>query len=326
MRTQGLGLTFITLPLVIRAATGGQWCYDSQDPKCGPGHWKDFKATCGGDNQSPINIDRHRLLRDSNLGDILFEGYDQAPPGKWRLTNDGHTVMMILEGESIMEHINITSGGLPDKYRALQFHFHWGSLTGNGSEHTIDGHQYPMEMHIVHMNVKYKSITEAKGHPNGLAVLSFLFKASDTDNSNYNTIVAGLKNISREGDFVDLSSTFCLDNLLPDTAQLSKYYRYKGSLTTPDCSEVVIWTVFEEPILISQSQLNAFVTTVHFPAAGSTLLKMTNNFRSPQPLKNRKVYASRDATVSHSPKCSPSIHFLLPPLLALLIDRFSGPS
>uniref|UniRef100_A0A7M4FRB5 Carbonic anhydrase n=1 Tax=Crocodylus porosus TaxID=8502 RepID=A0A7M4FRB5_CROPO len=265
---------------------------------------------------SPINIDRRRLLRDSNLGDILFEGYDQAPPGKWRLTNDGHT-----GGQGCQA---CPCGGLPDKYRALQFHFHWGSLTGNGSEHTIDGHQYPMEMHIVHMNVKYKSITEAKGHPNGLAVLSFLFKASDTDNSNYNTIVAGLKNISREGDFVDLSSTFCLDNLLPDTAQLSKYYRYKGSLTTPDCSEVVIWTVFEEPILISQSQVR--VQIIHFPATGSTLLKMTNNFRSPQPLKNRKVYASRDATISHSPKCSPSIHFLLPPLLALLIDQFSGPS
>jgi len=57
----------------------------------GPSHWKELKATCGGDKQSPVNIDRHRLQRDGGLGDILFEGYDQAPPGKWRLANDGHT-------------------------------------------------------------------------------------------------------------------------------------------------------------------------------------------------------------------------------------------
>ncbi|XP_067396031.1 carbonic anhydrase 15-like isoform X2 [Emydura macquarii macquarii] len=301
------------------------WCYDSQDPKCGPGHWKDFVKACGGDSQSPINIDRHRVQRDRNLGDIVFEGYDQAPPGKWRLMNDGHTVMMSLEGESGSEHINITSGGLLDRYRALQFHFHWGNLKENGSEHTIDGQQFPMELHLVHMNYKYKTISEAKGHPNGLAVLGFFFKVSDADNSNYNTIVAGLKNVSREGDFVDLASTFCLNNLLPSVAQLSKYYRYKGSLTTPDCAEIVVWTVFEEPIPISQSQLNTFVNTVHFPATGTSLKKMTNNFRPPQPLKNRKVYASKDATISHSAKPSASL-LLFPLLLALLIDQFSGPS
>lgn len=57
----------------------------------GPSHWKELKATCGGDKQSPVNIDRRWLQRDGSLGDIIFEGYDQAPPGKWRLLNDGHT-------------------------------------------------------------------------------------------------------------------------------------------------------------------------------------------------------------------------------------------
>lgn len=60
-------------------------------PPAGPSHWKELKATCGGSKQSPVNIDRRRLQRDSGLGDIVFEGYDQAPPGKWRLVNNGHT-------------------------------------------------------------------------------------------------------------------------------------------------------------------------------------------------------------------------------------------
>ncbi|XP_074868641.1 carbonic anhydrase 15-like [Carettochelys insculpta] len=317
-------LTLLALPLVLRAASGAVWCYDSQDLKCGPGKWKDLAPGCGGDNQSPINIDRRKVQRDTNLGDIHFEGYDQAPPGKWKLMNNGHTVVMHVEGESMSEHINITSGGLTEKYRALQFHFHWGNLKGNGSEHTIDGRQFPMELHLVHMNTKYKTFKEAKGHPDGLAVLGFMFKVSNADNSNYNTIVAGLKNISHAGDFVELASTFCLYNLLPSVSQLSKYYRYHGSLTTPDCAEAVVWTLFEEPIPISQAQLNAFINTLHFSANGTAPGKMTDNFRPPQPLKNRKVYASKDAAISCSSVPSAS-HVLLLLLLAFPVFHFSVP-
>ncbi|XP_062999932.1 carbonic anhydrase 15-like isoform X2 [Elgaria multicarinata webbii] len=319
-----LWITFVTLPFVIRAGTAGPWCYDSQDLKCGPFHWKDITVSCGGENQSPINIDRRKTRRDKSLDEISFEGYDQAPPGRWRLLNDGHTVIMNLDGASTAEQINITKGGLQDKYRALQFHFHWGDLNRNGSEHTIDRRQYPMEMHLVHMNTKYKTINEAKGHPNGLAVLSFLFKVSDADNTNYNTIVAGLKNISRPDEYVELASTFSLSNLLPSMASLSKYYRYKGSLTTPSCEEVVTWTVFEEEIPISKQQLNEFVNTIYFKNVGMTTLKMTNNFRPPQPLNSRNVYASRDATVSYGSPLSSNLLFTL--LWAFGAGQFSGTS
>lgn len=55
-------------------------------------------------------------------------------------------VMLSLASELASEHITISGGGLPGRYRALQLHFHWGSLAGNGSEHTLDGHQLPMEV------------------------------------------------------------------------------------------------------------------------------------------------------------------------------------
>ncbi|XP_061865790.1 carbonic anhydrase 15 [Colius striatus] len=325
MGPRELALTFLTLPLVVRAAAGGQWCYDSQDPKCGPSHWKELKATCGGNKQSPVNIDRRWLQRDRRLGDILFEGYDQAPPGKWRLANDGHTVVLSLASESVSEHITISGGGLPGRYRALQLHFHWGSPARNGSEHTLDGHQLPMELHIVHINVKYQTLAEAKGHPNGLAVLGFFFQVSETPNTNYNTIVVGLRNVSHAGDSVDLASTFRLSTLLPDGSRLSGYYRYQGSLTTPDCSEAVIWTVFEEPVEIGRDQLQVFFSSLHFPAAGSTLLKMTNNFRPPQPLRSRKVFASRAATAS-STALAPACCQLLSPLLLLALTGLFSPA
>uniref|UniRef100_A0A8C9EXZ5 carbonic anhydrase n=1 Tax=Pavo cristatus TaxID=9049 RepID=A0A8C9EXZ5_PAVCR len=286
----------------------------------GPSHWKELKATCGGDKQSPVNIDRRWLQRDSGLGDIIFEGYDQAPPGKWRLLNDGHTVMLSLESEPGTEHIAISGGGLPGRYRALQLHFHWGSPSTNGSEHTVDGQQLPMELHIVHINIKYRTLGEAKGHPSGLAVLAagptHSLQVSEAPNSNYNTIIGGLRNISHAGQAVDLASTFRLGTLLPHVAQLSRYYRYQGSLTTPDCSEAVIWTLFEEPVGISREQVTGFLS----PAAvgwkgpsGAAPLKMTNNFRPPQPLHSRKVFSSRDATASSGcPHCPLALLLLLP--------------
>ena len=44
-----------------------------------------------------------------------------------------------------------------------------------------------------------------------------------------------------------------LTSMMP--SDLTDYYRYEGSLTTPPCKEAVIWTVFKEPIEISAEQV-----------------------------------------------------------------------
>ncbi|KAM8961350.1 carbonic anhydrase 15-like [Pelodytes ibericus] len=300
-----LCVTLLTLPLVVKASGGGHWCYSSQDPSCGPDHWKDIVHNCGGKSQSPINIDRSKVKRDSELGEIMFQGYNKASSQPWKLMNDGHSVLVSLDGET--GHINISGAGLPNTYYALQFHFHWGSPTKNGSEHTVDGKQFPVELHIVHMNAKYNSIAEAKKDPQGLAVLGFLLTVGEADNPNYNTLVAAMKNITLEGDSIHLAPAFPLDSLIPPHDVLSRYYRYQGSLTTPDCSEAVIWTVFEQPVPLSKAQLHVLSDTAHFTAKGEKPLKMTNNFRPPQPLHDRKVWASQDATVGHSNTLQASI-------------------
>ena len=66
--------------------------------------------------------------------------------------------------------------------------------------------------------------------------------------------------------FTDESVTFPafpLVNLLP--TDKAKYYRYNGSLTTPTCDEAVTWTVFNDPVEISQAQVKFFsgVTCSH---------------------------------------------------------------
>ncbi len=51
------------------------------------------------------------------------------------------------------------------------------------------------------------------------------------------------------------SETVDLSGLVPRD---SKVFRYAGSLTTPPCSEIVNWTVFEKPIEVSAEQIAAF--------------------------------------------------------------------
>lgn len=48
----------------------------------------------------------------------------------------------------------VASGGLTGTYKAVQFHFHWGNnesrgtapTVSSGSEHSIDGERYAMEV------------------------------------------------------------------------------------------------------------------------------------------------------------------------------------
>lgn len=46
---------------------------------------------------------------------------------------------------------------------------------------------------------------------------------------------------------------FSVEELLPERP--AEYYHYKGSLTTPPCHPSVLWTVFRNPVQISQEQV-----------------------------------------------------------------------
>ena len=49
-------------------------------------------------------------------------------------------------------------------------------------------------------------------------------------------------------------------NLLPEN--ISQYYRYQGSLTTPPCSEIVTWLVLKQPVEISKLQISRFLEII----------------------------------------------------------------
>ncbi|MBW01876.1 Carbonic anhydrase 6, partial [Eschrichtius robustus] len=84
------------------------------------------------------------------------------------------------------------------QYAAQQMHFHRGgaSLEISGSEHTIDGIRYVIEIHVVHYNSKYKSYAKAQKAPDGLAVQAALVEVKgNAENAYYSNFISCLKNI-----------------------------------------------------------------------------------------------------------------------------------
>ncbi|XP_060768189.1 carbonic anhydrase 4-like [Neoarius graeffei] len=258
------------------------WCYQSQmscTQSCkGPAAWNEMTRTCGGNRQSPINIVTKKTKQDSSLTAFKFTDYDKT--FNTMLKNTGETVSL-----DIPLGASVSGGNLSQTYNAFQLHFHWGNNGSSGSEHTLDGEQYPMEMHILHIKDTYITVEDVLNDTTGQAILGFFFEESDRENKNYNAFIAALAQVQDAEREVEVAIT--LSSLIPPEKKLSAYYRYEGSRTIPGCSETVVWTIFEQPIPLSKAQLAAF-SNLKFKDGKP----MVDTFRPVQPRKGRVVYRS----------------------------------
>ncbi|CAN7986458.1 unnamed protein product [Ixodes hexagonus] len=170
----------------------------------------------------------------------------------------------------------------------LQFHFHWGGSSTRGSEHVVDDHRYSMEMHLVHINTRYRSVEDASKHDDGLAVVAVLFQAGPEDNPNFWMIINAARKIQTvENYHLNITGPVLLGRLLPRNAV--DHFQYFGSLTTPPCSEAVTWVVLRQPVAISEAQLNVFRQVQAGGNGYGTPHVLMNNYRPPMPLHGRYV-------------------------------------
>lgn len=272
-----LKLHFVLSMVLLTEGKTAHWSYSNPD------HWPDHFKNCSGTRQSPVDLVSSALVQDASLQPFSFTNFRTVRDIHTFITNNGHSVQVTYDTDDLL----VNGGSLGGEYVVAQYHFHWGSKNTMGSEHTLDGRAFPMEMHVVTYNGKYPDISTAVRHEDGLAVLGFFFQVSPTDNPAFTPITDALAAIQNVGSFRRLESG-PLAGLLP--ADLSLYYRYQGGLTTPPCSEIVTWTLFREPIAISDTQLAAF-RSLKSPDQNSfgVVKALQDNFRPVQPLMGRSV-------------------------------------
>ncbi|XP_029940871.1 carbonic anhydrase 15 [Salarias fasciatus] len=302
-------LCVAALLLVMVSHAESDYCYDEQH--CDPYAWGDLYPSCHPLlelHHSPINLD-HDMIRNGSLGPLHLEGFDVTQTGHWTLTNDGHSVILQVGGG-----MSVSGGGLPDVYHTLQLHFHWGGPVTNGSEHTVDGRRYPMEMHVVNMKSIHPNMSAALEDPTGLAVLGFFIDVVYADNVHFGHISQKLSSVAYKGQTTKVKP-FPLMSLLPKR-NMSQYYRYDGSLTTPPCSQAVLWTLYEVPVYISWSQLAQFTSQIFSTEEDAEqVTPLHNNFRHIHATFSRVVSASRDARLLSGTAAPPlrpaaSVHLL----------------
>jgi len=217
------GLALCPLCKPAFAAEGVHWGYEGA---AGPGKWGDLdagnKACAVGLQQSPIDIEDGAKLE---LDQIKFD-YKPAP---LRIVDNGHTVQV-----NFSEGSSITVSGV--RYELKQFHFH------KPSEERVNGKAYDMVVHLVH-----------KSNDGRLAVVAVLMEAGAP-----NPFIAALwPHLPLEsGREVSLPEVMLdLNGLLPETRS---YFAYMGSLTTPPCTEGVLWLVMKTPVTVATEQVGIF--------------------------------------------------------------------
>ena len=195
----------------------------------GPENWAslspDNEACAAGTIQSPINI----------AGDVSGD----VPPLSFsfrrdveEIKNDGRSVKSTYAPRNRLGFAERT-------YELASAHYH------SPAEHTLNGEQFPVELHLVHEQTF-----------GDLAVVGFLYRLGDPDPM----LEAFLTHAPVVGETVSGEGSSLPDlNASGFTPSDLGYYKYQGSLTTPPCTEPVDWFVMNQIGTVSQDQVNRLV-------------------------------------------------------------------
>ncbi|OOO07733.1 carbonic anhydrase [Aspergillus oryzae] len=207
----------------------------------GPLNWYGLdeanEACAKGKHQSPIVIDSAAI--------------DYAASGSLKLDlplADGSK----LENLGFGLQVTLTNGSLTANsktYTLAQFHFH------TPSEHHVNEEHFPMEVHFVFQTAAKET-----------AVVGFFFQLSEVGDSVplFDSVFAPIDNIPDAG---TSTTTGQLDfGGLLDHFNRHGVYQYTGSLTTPPCTEEVMWNLSTEPLPLTVQGYNKVKKIIKYNA------------------------------------------------------------
>ena len=198
------------------------WSYEGSG---GPENWGKLKpefTTCAsGRSQSPIDL-RDGIAVD--LEPIQF-GYR---PASFRVVDTGRSLQTTVYGGGI--------GLLGKNYELIRVQFH------RPAEITVAGKSFDMDAQLVHRSDDGK-----------LAIVTVLLEKG-AENPSIQLVLNNFP-LEKGGEVVPPNQTIDMNRLLPDNR---RYFTFMGSLTTPPCTEDVLWLVLKQPQQVSPEQLAIF--------------------------------------------------------------------
>ncbi|XVE59074.1 hypothetical protein DITRI_Ditri05aG0015700 [Diplodiscus trichospermus] len=230
----------------------------SENSEIGPARWGEihpnWSLCSNGTMQSPIDMSNERVKIVSHLG-RLKKSYR---PTNATLKNSGHDIMVEWKGDAGAIEINGT------EYVLQQCHWH------SPSEHTINGRRFDLELHLFHQSTDGKN-----------AVIGIMYKIGSPDPflSSLMDHLTAITNIT------DGETVVGVVNPRDIKFGSRKYYRYMGSLTTPPCTENVVWSIVREVRTVTREQVRLLRVAVHDASF--------TNARPLQPINKRSIQLFR---------------------------------
>jgi len=218
------------------------WAYAGENNPSNWSHIKDEYVACDGHSQSPIDIKDAMAVQPEKKNNLNLN-YRKSSID---ILNNGHTEEFVISKGNSLQFNGKT-------YQLKQFHMH------TLSEHTVNGKHFPLEIHFVN-----------KADDNTYAVISVLVKEGE-ESTFLNTYLGHFP--KHEGEYKQ-DGELEIMTVLPNT---DHYYHYKGSFTTPPCTEVVEWIVLKEHPTASKEQLETLHKLMH------------DNYRPLQALNTRVI-------------------------------------
>jgi carbonic anhydrase len=209
----------------------------------GPSSWAGLCKV--GKMQAPIDISASEKLPVDGLK-IAYK------PSVLDVVNDCNQYRVLLK---FPDNYWLTVGKKP--YNLVELHFR------EPGENTVQGKQPRMSIQFVHFS------------PEGVFLVIEVPVVAGKENSVIKTVWPHIPSPGKENRVEAIQVNPA--DLLPSDRS---FYRFPGSLTTPDCGEVATWYVMKTPIELSESQIREYARHYHDTA------------RPLQPLNGRPVVES----------------------------------
>lgn len=136
---------------------------------------------------SPINIDGHftmvnnvpiTLSPSTEIPSESAVAFNEGDHRKYQAPSSTMTINKLCSATLLPGQQDRYISWRGDRYRVAQLHAHYGPEGGEGGYHPINGHRYPLEIHIVLFQDKWGSLLNALNYDDGVLLLCTLYQVS----------------------------------------------------------------------------------------------------------------------------------------------------